>query len=219
MRAVTIVLAAGSLMVGGALLSSVRAAAPATPAPTEIGAPAETLKSAAEFVSIQDPAARSVALFTEAGKVINSPRCMNCHPVQRAPTQGDDRHPHNPPMVAGQSGHGPVGLPCSSCHGPANVPTYGVNIKSIPGDSKWALAPAEMAWQGKSLGAICAQIKDPARNGGRGLAELHHHMAEDHLVGWAWNPGAGRQPAPGTQAAFGELVQAWIDTGAKCPKA
>jgi hypothetical protein len=214
MRAVTIVLAAGSLMVGGAVLSSVRAAAPATP----VAAPAETLKSAAEFVSNKDPAARSAALFTEAGKVINSPRCMNCHPVQRAPTQGDDRHPHNPPMVAGQSGHGPVGLPCSSCHGPANVPTYGVDIKSIPGDPKWAVAPAEMAWQGKSLDAICAQIKDPARNGGRGLAQLHDHMANDHLVGWAWNPGAGRAPAPGTQAQFGELVQAWIDTGAKCPK-
>jgi hypothetical protein len=44
-------------------------------------------------------------------------------------------------------------------------------------------------------------------------------MAEDHLVGWAWNPGDGRKPAPGTQAQFGALVQAWIDTGAKCPKA
>ena len=215
MRAAVIMLAAGSLMVGGALLSSVGAAAPAAPP----GAPAETLRSPADFVSIADPAARSVALFAEAGKVINSPRCMNCHPVQRAPTQGDDRHPHNPPMVGGQAGHGPVGLPCSSCHGPANVQTWGQDIKSIPGDPKWALAPVEMAWQGKSLGAICAQIKNPAQNGGRSLAELHHHMAEDHLVGWAWNPGDGRKPAPGTQAQFGALVQAWIDTGAKCPKA
>jgi hypothetical protein len=215
MRAVTIVLAAGSLVVGGALLSSVRAAPPAPSAP----APPETLKSAADFVSIQDPAARSLALFAEAGKVINSPRCMNCHPVQRAPTQGDDRHAHNPPMVGGQSGHGPVGMPCSSCHGPANVPTLGVDIKSIPGDPAWHLAPIEMAWVGKSLAQICQQIKDPARNGGKNLAQLHHHMAEDHLVGWAWNPGEGRAPAPGTQARFGELVKAWIDTGAKCPKA
>lgn len=215
MRAVTILLAAGSLLVGGALLSTVRAAAPADASP----AAAETLKSAASFASIQDPTARSLALFAEAGKVINSPRCMNCHPVQRAPTQGDDRHPHDPPMVAGQSGHGPVGLPCGSCHGPANVPTFGQDIKSIPGDPKWALAPVEMAWQGKSLGAICAQIKDPARNGGKTLAQLHHHMAQDHLVGWGWNPGEGRKPAPGTQAQFGELIQAWIDTGAKCPKA
>lgn len=215
MRAAAIVLAAGSLMIGGALLPGVRADAPETPAT----APPETLRSAADFASIRDPAARSVALFTEAGKVIESPRCMNCHPVQRAPTQGDDRHPHNPPMVAGQSGHGPVGLPCGACHGPANVQTWGQDIKSIPGDPKWALAPVEMAWQGKSLGAICAQIKDPARNGGRSLAEIHHHMAEDHLVGWAWNPGEGRVPAPGTQGRFGELVKAWIDTGAKCPRA
>ena len=215
MRAAAIVLAAGSLMVGGALLSNVGAAASPTPTPP----PAASLKSAADFASIQDPAARSLALFTEAGKVINSPRCMNCHPVQRVPTQGDDRHPHNPPMVGGQSGHGPPGLPCLSCHGPANVPTLGQDIKSIPGDPKWALAPVEMAWQGKSLGAICAQIKDPARNGGKTLAQLHHHMAQDHLVGWGWNPGEGRKPAPGTQAQFGELIQAWIDTGAKCPKA
>jgi hypothetical protein len=158
MRTVAIVLAAGSLMAGGALLSSVRAAAPDAAA----AASPETLKSAADFASIKDPAARSVALFTEAGKVIQSPRCMNCHPVQRAPTQGDDRHPHNPPMVAGQSGHGPVGMSCASCHGPANFATWGQDIKSIPGDPKWALAPVEMAWQGKSLGAICAQIKDPA---------------------------------------------------------
>ncbi|MBO9560654.1 MAG: Isoquinoline 1-oxidoreductase subunit [Caulobacter sp.] len=215
MRALAVVLVAGSLMVGGAVLSSVGAATPATPDAT----PPETLKSAADFASIKDPGARSLALFAEMGKVIESPRCMNCHPVQRAPTQGDDRHPHNPPMVAGQSGHGPVGLPCSSCHGPANVQTWGQDIKSIPGDPKWALAPVEMAWQGKSLGEICAQIKSPAKNGGRSLAELHHHMAEDHLVGWGWNPGEGRKPAPGTQAQFGELVQAWIDTGAKCPKA
>ncbi|MFZ0268138.1 Isoquinoline 1-oxidoreductase subunit [Caulobacter sp.] len=215
MRAAAIVLVAGSLMVGGAVLSSVGAAAPAA----SPEAPPETLKSAADFASIQDPATRSLALFTEAGKVINSPRCMNCHPIQRVPTQGDDRHPHNPPMVGGQSGHGPPGLPCLSCHGPANVPTLGQDIKSIPGDPKWALAPVEMAWQGKSLGAICAQIKDPARNGGKTLAQLHHHMAQDHLVGWAWSPGEGRAPAPGTQARFGELVKAWIDTGAKCPKA
>ena len=216
MRVVTVLLAAGCVATVVGLMPSVWAAAPAPASPTAL---AETLKSPADFISIRDPAARSVALFTEAGKVIESPRCMNCHPVQRAPTQGDDRHPHNPPMVAGQSGHGPVGLPCSACHGPANVPTLGEHIKSIPGDPKWALAPAEMAWQGKSLGAICAQIKDPSRNGGKSLAQIHHHMAEDHLVGWGWNPGEGRKPAPGTQAQFGALVKAWIDTGAKCPKA
>ena len=38
-----------------------------------------------------------------------------------------------------------------------------------------------VAW-GK-LGEICGQIKDPKRNGGKSLADIVHHMAEDELVG------------------------------------
>jgi hypothetical protein len=49
-----------------------------------------------------------------------------------------------------------------------------------------------MGWQGRSLGAICAQIKDPARNGGKDMAALLHHVSEDSLVGWAWMPGGRR---------------------------
>ena len=47
-----------------------------------------------------------------------------------------------------------------------------------------------MGWQGRSLPQICEQIKDRARNGGRDMAALVQHMAEDSLVGWAWSPGA-----------------------------
>ena len=74
-----------------------------------------------------------------------------------------------------------------------------------------------MAWYGKSPAEVCAQIKDHERNGGRTLAEIHEHMAEDSLVGWGWHPDAGRTPVPGTQARFGELIKAWIETGAECP--
>jgi hypothetical protein len=69
--------------------------------------------------------------------------------------------------------------------------------------------------EGKSLDAICEQIKDPARNGGMDLGKLHEHVTHDTLVGWAWNPGKDREPAPGTR--LGELSQVWIDTGAVCP--
>jgi hypothetical protein len=51
------------------------------------------------------------------------------------------------------------------------------------------------------------------------MDELLHHMADDALVGWGWNPGVGREPAPGTQKEFGALFKAWIDTGAVCPAA
>ena len=50
------------------------------------------------------------------------------------------------------------------------------------------------------------------------MAELVEHMAHDDLVGWGWTPGAGRAPVPGTQAAFGELITAWAETGAVCPE-
>lgn len=175
------------------------------------------LKPVSAFASIADQRARSIALFTEAGKVIESPRCMNCHPVERKPTQGDDRHVHIPFVRAGEGDHGVPGLPCKSCHGAANATTFASSIKTIPGDPRWGLAPASMAWQGKSLGEICVQIKDPARNGGHTLEQIHEHMAKDHLVGWAWRPGDGRMPAPGTQPEFGALIAGWIATGAHCP--
>lgn len=176
------------------------------------------LKPVSAFSMVRDERARSVALFTEAARVIQSPRCMNCHPATRQPTQGDDLHAHVPLMHSGPGEHGVPGLPCKSCHGDANVATLASSIASIPGQSHWALAPASMAWQGKSLREICLQLKDGARNGGRSLPKIHEHMTTDPLVGWAWHPGAGRSPAPGTQVQFGTLIEAWISAGAHCPQ-
>ena len=161
--------------------------------------------------------ARSVALFREAGAVLLSPRCVNCHPRSDRPNQGDDGHPHQPAVWRGPDGRGVAGLPCSACHQARNVALTGTTMASLPGNPKWALAPLTMAWEGKSLGQICALLKDRSRNGNRSLAQIHDHMAHDELVGWGWRPGVGRRPAPGTQAGFGRLIQAWIDTGAECP--
>jgi hypothetical protein len=87
----------------------------------------------------------------------------------------------------------------------------------VPGNPRWCLAATTMGWQGRSLGAICAQIKDPARNGGKDMVALLRHVSEDSLVGWAWSPGAGRTPVPGRQAGFAALMRAWADSGAGCP--
>ena len=174
--------------------------------------PAKTLRSLQAFASIADDQQRSLALFEEAGKVITHARCVNCHPAGDRPAQGDDRRPHMPLVVRGEDNFGAVGMRCTTCHGPANFDAAG-----IPGNPAWHVAPIEMAWVGKSLGEICRQIKDPQRNGGKSMEELIHHMAEDSLVGWGWNPGVGREPAPGTQKEFGELIKAWSDTGAVCP--
>ncbi|WP_315737589.1 Isoquinoline 1-oxidoreductase subunit [Bradyrhizobium sp. SZCCHNR1093] len=175
---------------------------------------ANGLKPAVDFAKIKNKEERAVALFEEAGKVLQSPRCMNCHPAGDRPTQTDKMIPHQPLVVRGEAGMGaPGGLACTTCHHEANF-----DPARVPGNPKWQLAPIEMAWQGRSLGQICTQIKDPKLNGGKTMAQLIHHMAEDELVGWGWNPGAGRTPAPGTQKQFGELIKAWAEAGASCPK-
>ena len=175
-------------------------------------APAAQLRSVDAFSGIADRSKRSLALFGEVGKVIQHPRCMTCHPATERPTQTDRMTPHQPLVVRGEAGIGVPGLYCTTCHHAENFDPAGV-----PGNPKWQLAPAEMAWQGKTLGQICRQIKDPKRNGGKTMPELIHHMAEDELVGWGWHPGAGRTPVPGTQAQFGALFKAWADSGAICP--
>jgi hypothetical protein len=175
-------------------------------------AAADDLRPAADFSGITDAHERAVALFEEAGKVITHPRCVNCHPASDRPTQGETMHPHEPWVVRGADGHGAPGLRCNTCHHAANF-----DPARVPGHPMWHLAPIEMAWQGKTLGQICEQIKDTARNGNKDMAALVKHMAEDSLVGWGWSPGEGRTPVPGTQAQFGDLIKAWAEAGADCP--
>lgn len=176
----------------------------------------EGLKPVGAFAGIADPSARSLAIFAEMGKVIQHPRCVNCHPRTDRPLQGDAQQPHNPPVARGPADRGMAGLECSTCHGPRNV-AFANGTGSIPGHPEWHVAPIEMAWEGKTLGQICAQIKDRKRNGGKTLEQLIEHNSHDTLVGWGWNPGPGRTPVPGTQAQFGELTRAWVASGAKCP--
>src|ERR1700716_4225804 len=100
---------------------------------------------------------------------------------------------------------------CLICHQNTNF-----EPGRVPGHPEWHLAPREMAWEGKTLAEICAQIKDPARNGGRKVEDLIHHIADNSWVGWAWASASGRHPAPGTQKQAGAIVEAWVKTGAAC---
>ena len=170
------------------------------------------LASPESFSSISGVRQRSAALFTELGKVLTHPRCVNCHPAGDHPRQGDFGRLHQPPVERGADGLGLPPMRCPICHQRANF-----EPARMPGRPQWHLAPREMSWEGKTLGEICAQLKDPERNGGRGLDELVHHIGRDTLVGWAWEPGFGREPAPGTQQQAGALAEAWVKTGAACP--
>ena len=152
------------------------------------------------------------AAWTAIYEVFSHPRCANCHvgpdnvPMWSGSSYGAKPRPHGMNI-------GAESIPCSSCHALQNSQLP----HGPPGAHGWLLAPVTMQWFGKSSAEICSQIKDPARNGGRKVEDLIHHIGSDTLVGWAWAPGFGRQPAPGTQSQAGALVEAWVKTGAACP--
>jgi hypothetical protein len=194
-------------------LASFLGACKSQPTATSETAPLESakgLKAAAEFADIEDETERSKAIFGEMARVIQHPRCSNCHPAGDSPMQGDDMLPHQPLVVRGEDGFGAPGMRCGTCHGEAN-------FGNVPGDKHWHLAPLSMAWQGVAVTDICAQLKDPERNGGKDLAGIIDHMKNDSLVAWGWAPPEHLEPAPGTQAIMGELTEAWVASGAHCP--
>ena len=174
-------------------------------------APTEDLAKPESFEAIGDTAARSAALFTEAGKVLTHARCVNCHPAGDRPRQGDVRRLHQPPVARGDDGFGLPAMRCPICHQAANF-----EPARVPGNQVWHLAPSEMAWEGNTLGEICAQIKDPARNGGRRTGEqVIEHMKTDPLVLWAWAPGRRTTP-PLSHEKFVEVLEAWVKAGMPC---
>jgi hypothetical protein len=188
------------------------ASSPVATSPAPAPAAADQLLAPAQFASIGDPAQRSQALFVEVSRVLTHARCVNCHPPDDTPRQGERQALHDPPVLRGAQDRGIPALGCATCHQDRNA-----ELARVPGAPDWRLAPRAMVWLGKSPAAICEQIKDRTRNGGRSLAQIRDHIAHDELVGWGWKPGADRAPAPGTQDQAGALVQAWIETGAACP--
>ncbi|OHX14482.1 hypothetical protein [Chromobacterium sphagni] len=151
--------------------------------------------------------------FGEVAKVLQSPRCMNCHTITDFPRQGDDRHPHAQLIKRGPDNMGTPSLMCMACHQAANS-ADGL----VPGAPNWHLAPLSMGWEGLSAGQMCRRLVDKTRNGNRDTPALVAHMTADPLVQWAWHPGAGRTLPPLSQQDFHEVVRRWADNGAYCPR-
>ncbi|MDQ0472321.1 hypothetical protein [Labrys wisconsinensis] len=151
-------------------------------------------------------------LFAPIAKVLQSPRCVNCHPRGDNPLNGDEGRPHRMKITRGIDGLGADGARCYACHRDENSKTT-----IVPGAPHWSLAPASMTWQGLSEKEVCAVLKDPKLNGNRSLADLVTHMNTDQLVLWGWNPGKGRAPVPIPHDEFIRLLKVWVDAGGPCP--
>jgi hypothetical protein len=151
-------------------------------------------------------------LFTPIADVLRHPRCMNCHPRDDRPRQGNDAHIHQQNVVRGDDNLGFVNMRCTSCHGEENNQASGV-----PGAPTWHLAPLSMGWQGLTNPQLCAVLKDEKLNGGKTVAALVEHMTNDKLVLWGWTPGGKRDPVSTPHATFVTHLTRWASASAPCP--
>lgn len=167
----------------------------------------------------EKPDPKALEAFAVVQKVLQHPRCKNCHIPGDAPLQFDDGRVHAQLVVRGPEGKGAPGLACATCHGVANPPaSYGARMP--PGAPNWQLPPPahKMVFIGLSGAELCRTLKDKAQNGGRDLEALFRHISEDRLVLWGWDPGVGRKPVDVPHADFTAAFRRWIDAGAPCPE-
>jgi hypothetical protein len=168
--------------------------------------------------------------FAQAYKVFMHPRCVNCHPAGDAPLRGKDSTTHSGLRLhRGADGQGLYTLKCTNCHQAQNqqglhVPPGAPNILSDGSldltTPRWHLPSAKtpMIFQERSAAQLCRQLQDPQENGGLTAERLIHHVSNDPLVLWGWNPGEGRTTPPLTHDQFVASVKKWLDNGGACPK-
>jgi len=161
------------------------------------------------------------------------------------PTVGDNTRPHpmnissanNLSLMVKKGEFVPVPnssqpVNCRSCHQNSNGASPGMPPGAannlMPG-FVWHMPPATMIIkQGMTPQELCENWLDPAKNsflaqrGGRHdmqtfKKEFVHHVKDDPLIRWAWQPGPGRTPAPGTHKDFVKAMKLWINAGAQCP--
>jgi hypothetical protein len=154
---------------------------------------------------------QATAAFDKIATVLQSPRCVNCHPAGDAPLNGDDGHPHLMNVARGADNLGVPGERCYACHRDENS-----KMSIVPGAPEWSLAPKSMSWQGLTHAELCHALKDRKGNGDRDVPALIEHM-NTPLVLWGWNPGGDRTPVPISHDEFISLLKVWEAAGAPCP--
>lgn len=162
--------------------------------------------------------------FDKMMSVLTHKRCVNCHPSDGVPKQGEDSHPHYFGIKRGkddsdQGGNrGFEATKCNTCHQAENN-----EFSGVPGAPDWSLAPESMRWAGLSPAEIAESMLDPKRNGNRNHEQVMHHLTEHELVLWAWDPGVNadgktREPPPVPKDEYVAAVKQWFEDGAKIPE-
>ena len=156
--------------------------------------------------------------FHKMMDVLTHERCINCHPSDHIPKQGDDSHPHYFGMSRGEGNMGFDATKCTTCHQNDNNPYSGV-----PGAPEWSLAPEKMKWEGLTRAEIARSMLNKENNGNRNHEELIHHLTEHELVLWAWTPGVDaegleREKPPVPLEEYRKAVHEWFENGAIIPE-
>ncbi|MEO6593975.1 MAG: hypothetical protein ABIP94_04405 [Planctomycetota bacterium] len=160
--------------------------------------------------------ARSVTAWATVYEVLQHPRCLNCHPVDDVPLVGEHSEPHPQNVQRGPNGVGVFAMTCTTCHRGQN--TAGEHMP--PGVVGWHMPPRHqpMVFEGRKSAELARQLADPKQNGNRSPADLLHHVTQDSLVLWGWQPGDGRAPVSVPHAQFVAAFQQWVDGGCQVPQ-
>jgi len=176
-------------------------------------------RSLSEYKTIRTNkiSSESQEAFKKMMDVLTHERCLNCHPSDNIPKQGEEGHPHYFGMARGTDNMGFQATNCNTCHQTENN-----DYSGVPGAPHWSLAPASMGWQGLSRIEIAKKLLNKETNGGKTHEQLIEHMTEDKLVLWAWNPGIDasgnpRELPPVSKEAFKAAVELWFENGAVIP--
>ncbi|MEM6725722.1 MAG: hypothetical protein AAF598_16900 [Bacteroidota bacterium] len=173
--------------------------------------------SSPESDPLTAPPNQDSSAFDTMMEVITHKRCMNCHPSDDYPRQGEDSHLHLFEVQRGEDGHGLASVECQTCHQKENN-----NYSGVPGAPHWHLAPKSMGWAGLSKNEVARAMMNPAKNGNRTPSEIEKHLTEDPLVLWVFEPGVNhegnpREKPPVSKADYIAAVKSWIADGATIP--
>jgi len=169
--------------------------------------------------------------FDYLHQVARNPRCVNCHGLyrgdgERIPTVGDAMAPHPMNVTARHNPNvpgSPLGTTCTSCHGTENAQTPGGPPGALDKPFPWQMPtrsitrlPPDVSKQNlcKTWRAAVQHSVDHREPCGdkvpRTAAEFFVcHIGGDALIGWAFAPGPGRTPAPGSLADLIRAAEKW----------